>query len=311
MRCVITGAAGFIGSALMQALLDQGHDVIGVDNYNTYYNPILKRDRVSYRKHDVIDLDIYDITEQHVSEWQPDVVIHLGARAGVRTSFETPELYHRDNIDATYKLINACEKAGVKKVVYASTSSLMANNTIVPWVESEPLGHVLSPYAYTKYVNECQFRISNIPSTIGLRFFTVYGPWGRPDMALFNFVNSILQGKPIDVYNYGDMKRDFTYIDDIINGIVIAINTPIIGHELFNVGNGNPVNIKDFINCIEAQLGVKAVVKLLPKHPADAKETWADITKISRYGYNPTTDIEQGVSKFIEWYRNYNNKGKL
>jgi len=309
MRCLVTGAAGFIGSALMQRLIDVGYEVIGIDNFNTYYDPKLKRDRVAHRNHSVIEMDVLDVTEHHIRQWSPDVVIHLAARAGVRTSLDTPELYHRDNIDATTRLIRACEKAGVKKMVYASTSTIMANNIVVPWVESEPVGHVLSPYAYTKYVNECQFKISSIPSTVGLRFFTVYGPWGRPDMALFSFVKDISRGKSINVYNYGDMKRDFTYIDDIVNGILITINTQIENHDIFNIGNGRPVHIMDFIHHIERCLGLKADIVMCPKHPADAKDTWSDTTKIRRLGYNPTTSVEQGIEQFVGWYRNHYDKG--
>lgn len=305
MRYLITGAAGFIGSKLAETLMSEGHTVIGVDNFNNYYDPMLKHERVLIRNIDVFEMDVGSITKMHMEDWNPDVVIHLAARAGVRDSLDYPELYHQDNIDATQNLIRVCEAAGVKKVVYASTSCVMASNKIIPWTESETPSHMLNPYGYTKFVNECQFRISKIPNTIGLRFFTVYGPWGRPDMALFKFTKAIVEGKAIDVYNYGDMKRDFTYIDDIVAGIKLMINGDIPGHEIFNIGNGKQVQLLDFIRHIEKNVGKPAVIKKLPKHPADSQETWSDTTKIQQYGYQPTVDIEEGVARFVYWYKHY------
>lgn len=305
MRYIITGAAGFIGSTLAKQLQADGHEVIGIDNYNTYYDPKLKYDRVFHHKLNVIKMDVGGISKWQLMEWAPDVVIHLAARAGVRDSLDNPELYHKDNIDATQQLIRACEGAGIKKVVYASTSCVMANNKIVPWVESETPSHMLNPYGYTKFVNECQFRISNIPTTVGLRFFTVYGPWGRPDMALFGFTRDIINRKAITVFNYGDMKRDFTYVDDIVAGIRIVADADIQGHEIFNIGNGKQVQLMDFVNLIEKNVGVQAVVKKAPKHPADSQETWSDTTKLQQLGYKPSIDIEEGVSKFVHWYKTY------
>lgn len=302
MKYLITGAAGFIGSALTESLLNSGHDVIGVDNFNDYYDPQLKYARIRHRNQKVVQLDVANITTEMISEWKVDVVVHLAARAGVRASISQPELYHRDNIDSTQNLIRVCEVAGIQKVLYASTSCLMANNKIIPWVESEPIGHVLNPYAYTKFVNECQFRISKIPTTIGMRFFTVYGPWGRPDMALFSFTSDILNNKPIDLYNFGNMKRDFTFIDDIIDGIRLLTDNQIVGHDIFNIGNGKQVGLLEFVDAIQQYTGVNAITNLIPMHKADAQETWSDTTKIRSLGYHPKTDIQQGVESFVQWY---------
>lgn len=305
MRYLITGAAGFIGSKLAETLMSEGHTIIGVDNFNNYYDPMLKHQRALIRNIDIFDMNVQSITKSQMQDWNPDVVIHLAARAGVRDSLDNPELYHEDNINATQNLIRVCEAVGIKKVIYSSTSAVMANNKIVPWTESETPSHMLNPYAYTKFVNECQFRISKIPNTIGLRFFTVYGPWGRPDMALFMFTDAIIKGKPIDVYNYGDMKRDFTYIDDIVAGIKLMLDSDIPGHEIFNIGNGKQIQLLDFIRHIEKAVGKQAVIKKLPMHPADSKETWSDTTKIQHYGYKPTVDIEEGVARFVYWYKHY------
>ena len=285
-----------------------GHEVVGIDNFNNYYDSKLKYDRVQQRKIFVRNIDLNAIHHSFVQQVNPDVVVHLAARAGVRDSLANPELYHKDNIDGTQRLIKACEVAGVQKVIYASTSCVMANNRIVPWIESETPSHMLNPYGYTKFVNECQFRISKIPNTVGLRFFTVYGPWGRPDMALFGFTKNIINGDPITLFNYGDMKRDFTYIDDIVKGIRIVIDSDIPGHEIFNIGNGKQVELRDFVKHIEYNVGKQANIKLEPKHPADSKETWSDTTKLEQYGYKPSVDIEEGVSKFVHWYKSYHGK---
>lgn len=308
MKYLITGAAGFIGSTLAKDLMMDGHEVVGIDNFNVYYDPTLKYDRVHHHQLNVKMMDLNDITPSFIDQVKPDVVVHLAARAGVRDSLDYPELYHKDNIDGTQQLIKACEAAGVQKVVYASTSCVMANNAITPWVEYENPSHMLNPYGYTKFVNECQFKISKIPSTVGLRFFTVYGPWGRPDMALFGFTKNIINGDPIVLYNYGDMKRDFTYVSDIVNGIRIVSDADISGHEIFNIGNGKQVDLLDFVKYIELNVGRKAIVDLQPKHPADSKETWSDTTKLQQYGYSPTVDIEEGVSRFVQWYKNYHGK---
>ena len=232
-------------------------------------------------------------------------MIHLAAYAGIRNSLENPNLYINNNIYGTQNLINVCEKYGVEKVLYASTSSVMANNNIWPWNEQERLGDMLSPYAYTKQSNEHQFKISKIKDTVGLRFFTVYGPWGRPDMALFTFADKIVKGEAIDIYNYGDMKRDFTYVDDIVQGISGLLDATG-GDEIYNIGYGKQVGLMEFITEIEANLGRTAEKNFLPMHPADSKETWADTSKLYNHtGYDPKTNVVDGVKEFIDWYKSY------
>ena len=311
MKYYITGINGFIGFTLAMKLKELGHHVSGIDNMNHYYDVSLKiaRNRKlikagikSYYGNLLSNSDlVHTFSKEH-----PDVVIHLAAYAGIRNSLENPNLYINNNVYGTQNLINTCERYGVEKVLYASTSSVMADNKIWPWNEQERLGEMLSPYAYTKQSNEHQFKISKIKNTIGLRFFTVYGPWGRPDMALFTFANKIVAGEPIDVYNYGDMKRDFTYVDDIVQGISGLLDQMPEGDEIFNIGNGKQVGLMEFITEIEANLGRTAEKNMLPMHPADSKETWADIEKLHNHtGYNPKTNVADGVKEFIDWYKFY------
>ena len=312
MKYYITGINGFIGFTLAKKLSDAGHDVTGIDNLNHYYDVSLKiaRNRIlqsdykvrSYYGNILSNSDL----DHTFSKEKPDVVIHLAAYAGIRNSLENPNLYINNNIYGTQNLINVCEKYGVEKVLYASTSSVMANNNIWPWNEQERLGDMLSPYAYTKQSNEHQFKISKIKNTMGLRFFTVYGPWGRPDMALFTFANKIVAGEPIDVYNYGNMKRDFTYVDDIVQGIFGLLEQIPKGDEIFNIGYGKQVGLMEFITEIEKNLGRIAEKNMLPMHPADSKETWSDTSKLYNLtGYNPKTNVVDGVKEFIDWYKSY------
>jgi UDP-glucuronate 4-epimerase len=312
MKYYITGINGFIGFTLAKKLSELGHDVTGIDNLNHYYDVSLKiaRNRIlqsdykvrSYYGNILSNSDL----DHTFSKEKPDVVIHLAAYAGIRNSLENPNLYINNNIYGTQNLINVCEKYGVEKVLYASTSSVMANNNIWPWNEQERLGDMLSPYAYTKQSNEHQFKISKIKNTMGLRFFTVYGPWGRPDMALFTFANKIVAGEPIDVYNYGNMKRDFTYVDDIVQGIFGLLEQIPKGDEIFNIGYGKQVGLMEFITEIEKNLGRIAEKNMLPMHPADSKETWSDTSKLYNLtGYNPKTNVVDGVKEFIDWYKSY------
>ena len=312
MKYYITGINGFIGFTLAKKLSELGHDVTGIDNLNHYYDVSLKiaRNRIlqsdykvrSYYGNILSNSDL----DHTFSKEKPDVVIHLAAYAGIRNSLENPNLYINNNIYGTQNLINVCEKYGVEKVLYASTSSVMANNNIWPWNEQERLGDMLSPYAYTKQSNEHQFKISKIKNTMGLRFFTVYGPWGRPDMALFTFANKIVAGEPIDVYNYGNMKRDFTYVDDIVQGIFGLLEQIPKGDEIFNIGYGKQVGLIEFITEIEKNLGRIAEKNMLPMHPADSKETWSDTSKLYNLtGYNPKTNVVDGVKEFIDWYKSY------
>ena len=312
-KIAITGLAGFIGFHLAQKLHADGHQVIGFDNFNNYYDPELKKSRASELVNRcgivVEDGDLKDTN--FMNDWvyykRPDIIMHLAAYAGVRHSMVEPGNYIQNNVVGTHNLIEACTKAGVDRVVFASTSCVMAGNPL-PWNESEKLGYQLNPYGYTKATNESQFMASSIPTTVGLRFFTVYGPWGRPDMALFDFTKNIIAGNAIDLFNNGDMIRDFTYVDDIVNGIQIILEKSLQdseAKEIYNIGNGRQVPLMEFVENIEKQLGRTAEKNYVPKHPADTQATWSDTTKLQALGYKAGTPIEQGVEKFVSWYKSY------
>lgn len=309
MKVIITGMAGFIGFHTAIKFHKQGYEVYGFDNFNTYYNPELKRNRAEHLKREyditVAELDLRNASDMEgfIYAVNPDLVIHLAAMAGVRYSMNHADEYIDNNILGTYNLIKACENSNVSNVIYASTSCVMHGNPL-PWSPDEKLGKQLSPYGYSKATNEHMFHISNIDNAVCLRFFTVYGPWGRPDMALFDFTKSILADKPIEVFNNGDMKRDFTYIDDIVQGIWL-VSQNMTERETYCIGNGRQVDLMHFISEIENNLGKEAEKIFRPKHPADAQETWSDTTKIEKLGYKSTTPIEKGVENFIQWYRNY------
>jgi UDP-glucuronate 4-epimerase len=218
-----------------------------------------------------------------------------------------PQEYIDNNVTGSQNLINALELVGVQNVIYASTSCVMHGNPL-PWAESDHLYTQINPYGYTKYINESQFHISKVPNAVGLRFFTVYGPWGRPDMALFDFTKNILAGNEITLFNYGNMKRDFTYVDDIVQGINLVANN-MTQRDMYNIGYGQQVQLEDFVTAIETSLDVKANRIYGPKHPADATETWSDTTKLQKIGYNPTTPITVGVQNFVNWYlEEYNGR---
>lgn len=308
MKIFITGISGFIGYHLARKLFSQGHHVLGIDSYNNYYDVSLKRSRAAKLEDLGIEVSYGDLTSTTFkSDWYDklegiDAVIHLAAYAGVRYSLEFPKLYINNNIIGTQNLIEACEHWEVNKVLYASTSSVMNGNP-VPWDENTKLHNQKHPYGYSKVVNESQFQMSSIENTIGMRFFTVYGPWGRPDMALFDFTKNILAGNEISVFNNGDMVRDFTYIDDIIDGVTILLAQS--GKHIYNIGRGEKVQLMDFVGEIEKNLNQKAKIRMASMHPADAKETWSDTTKLKALGYNPKVSIEEGVSKFVHWYKNY------
>lgn len=326
MKYFITGINGFIGFSLAKKLVDLGHTVSGIDDMNHYYDVALKtaRERIldddyevnvhhgsivnnTYQNVFIVKDANYNRLDECIKHEKPDVVIHLAGYAGIRNSIEDPETYISSNISGTQNVIDVCEKYGIQQVLYASTSSVMADNKILPWTEDERLGDMLSPYAYSKQANEHQFKISNIPTTTGLRFFTVYGPWGRPDMALFHFTKQIIAEEPIDVYNYGDMKRDFTYVDDIVEGIIALLKlTPKPVDEIYNIGYGKQVGLMDFIKEIESNLGRTAQMNLLPMHPADSKETWSNTTKLRNItGWEPKTNVVDGVKQFIDWYKSF------
>ena len=308
-RVLVTGAAGFIGSQLCDRLQKRGLVVKGLDNFNDHlYTPSLKRDRMVHFGIDTWGCDLRDEikVEALLREFQPDTIVHLAAMAGVRDSLGKEKSYHQNNIDATQNLIDVCKKyLPETRIVYASTSCVYAGSP-VPWVEGKESGKQLNAYGYTKWANECQMQSSGL-DTVGLRFFTVYGPWGRPDMALFDFTKNILDGNEITVYNYGDMKRDFTYVDDILDGIEIVLdNNDIESGEIFNIGRGEQVALMDFINEIEKNTGKEAIKNLAPKHPADTLETWSDTSKLGALGYQPKVSIADGVERFYDWYKTYN-----
>jgi len=310
---LVTGAAGFIGFHLCNSLINDGHSVVGLDNFSPYYDVKLKRDRAKLLAdkgisiHSV-DLQNIDDTRKVFHKIQYDLVIHLAASVGVRHSYDNAMEYILNNVVGTQNLINTCEAYGINKVIYASTSCVMAGNPL-PWVEDIPTGHQLNPYGYTKRTNECQFMTSNLERTIGLRFFTVYGPYGRPDMALFQFANAAVKGETINVFNYGDMKRDFTYVSDIVNGIKTiikhAMTTTDPKHEIYNIGRGEQVNLMDFISEIEKNFGREIKKNMMPRHPADTLETWSDTTKLQSLGWRPSVSIPKGVAAFAHWYKSY------
>ena len=314
MKVMVTGASGFIGMHTCIALINKGYEVCGIDNYNEYYNPNLKWDRATqinsahigkHEKAAIHNIDLLDRDKMidFMYAENPDAVIHLAAYAGVRTSLEQPQMYMMNNIKGTHHLIEACEMLGIHKVLYASTSSV--NTGPIPFKEDPP-GQAKHPYAMTKIANESMFNYARIASTTGLRFFTVYGPWGRPDMALYKFVDNIVHGTEIEVYNDGNMSRDFTYIDDIVDGVIIALES--MEHdknEIYNIGYGERVQLMDFVQEIEKNLEREAIIRYSPMHPADNQDTWSDTTKLQALGYKPKVSMEEGVANFVEWYKTY------
>ena len=309
MKIFITGIAGFIGFHLARELKAYGHDVLGCDNYNGMYAPHLKMDRckiLEMSKIPVKNADIGFLNESIVED--SDIIVHLAAWAGVRLSLDMPNVYTKNNILGTQGVIDIAEKLNIP-VVYASSSSVYAGQN-PPFMEDMNFKHHLNPYAWTKYVNECQFKHSKVPSSIGFRFFTVYGPYGRPDMALHGFTDKIIRDEPIEVFGHGKMSRDFTYVQDIVNGVQLLIDKVhrIDSHEIYNIGSGESVPLMNFVRLIEENLGRKAKVNYVDMHPADIQHTLADITEIKRLGYRPMTSIETGIRSFISWYKDYYQK---
>jgi UDP-glucuronate 4-epimerase len=312
-KIMITGIAGFIGFHLAKKLHSLGYSVYGFDNYNEYYEKELKIARTEQLSKIGINVEICDLRNltqlnSLFRKIKPDLVIHLAAYAGVRHSLSHPHDYIENNIVGTQNLIDVCKDQKIENVVYASTSCIMNGNDL-PWKEDTPIFHQTNPYGYSKFINECQFKISQIKRTIGLRFFTVYGPWGRPDMALFTFTRAIIKGEPIQLFNYGDMKRDFTFVDDIVSGIVLIVDRIKSSDnnvsEIYNIGYGKQVNLIDFVKEIEVNFNKPAVIEYALKHPADSLETLSDTTKIKTLGFNPTTSITDGVKKFADWYKDF------
>ncbi len=316
MRILLTGAAGFIGFHVSRALLEKGYGVIGVDNLNPYYDPKLKEARLSilreYDNFNFVKLDLADFDPlfQLSQKEEVEVICNLAAQAGVRYSLVDPFSYGRSNLMGFLNILEVARRLNIKNLVYASSSSVYGKNSTLPYSVDQRVDNPVSIYAATKRSNELMaysyHHLYGIPC-IGLRYFTVYGPWGRPDMALFLFVDAMLKKRPIKVFNYGKMRRDFTYIDDIVQGTVAAIERPM-GYEIFNLGNSNSVNLMDFIKIIEEELGMEAEKEFLPLQPGDVVETKADIGRSKDLlGFEPRVDLRTGIRRFLAWYRSYFN----
>ncbi len=332
MRVLVTGAAGFIGSHVAERLLARGDEVVGVDNLNAYYDPALKQARLDrLARHDGFrnfQVDVGDaaaIENVFVRE-KPQRIVHLAAQAGVRHSLENPRAYVDSNITGFLNILENCRHCGTGHLVYASTSSVYGSNLDMPFAVKDGADHPVSLYAATKRANELMAHsyshLFGIPST-GLRFFTVYGPWGRPDMALFIFTRKMLAGEPIPVFNHGRHRRDFTYVDDIAEGVVRVLDrppepdpaydwmkpTPEAGaapYRVYNIGHGHPVPLMDYIKAIEVELGIKADMEMLPLQPGDVEATAADVSALERdFAYTPKTPVREGVARFVRWYREY------
>lgn len=315
MKVLITGGAGFIGSATAKALMNRKDKVVLIDNFNDYYDPQVKENRIKiFLKDYKGKFKLYrgDIRDQKFLEKvfkteKPDKVIHLAAMAGVRYALKNPSLYVDVNVMGTTNLLDMAVKYKIKNFLYASSSSVYGNNKKQPFSETDNVDTPISPYAATKKATELMAHVYShiyqLPTT-GLRFFTVYGPWGRPDMALFKFTENILAGKPIEVYNYGKMTRNFTYIDDIVSGIltVLDLNLP---YNITNIGGDREEKLTRYIEILEENLGMKAKKKMMPMQPGDVPATVADIRKLRKLGWKPTTRIDQGIKNFVEWYRDY------
>ncbi|WP_096185782.1 NAD-dependent epimerase [Evansella halocellulosilytica] len=332
MNILVTGAAGFVGMHLAKRLLDEGHMVVGYDNLNDYYDVQLKKDRLEVlRSYDSFVFYEEDLADREAlnhcfAKEQIDVVINLAAQAGVRYSLENPHVYIDSNIQGFTNILEACRHFDIKHLIYASSSSVYGANVKMPFSTSDEVNHPISLYAATKKSNELMAHtyshLYNIPTT-GLRFFTVYGPYGRPDMAYYSFTKNIVEGKTIKVFNNGEMMRDFTYIDDIVDGIVRLIDMPpqaddswdrenpdpsssYAPYKLYNIGNNQPVKLMDFIQTLEKHLGIEAKKEFLPMQPGDVQATYADIDSLNKAtGFNPTTTIDEGLKNFVDWYKEY------
>jgi len=328
---LITGAAGFVGFSLAQRLLQDGYHIYGIDNINDYYDVGLKKARLDQLlPHDRFQFQMLDLSDrdgmlQLLETNSFDYVVHMAAQAGVRYSLENPWAYIDSNVTGFVNLLEGCRRNPVKHLVFASSSSVYGANTKTPFSTSDSVDYPVSLYAATKKANELiahtYSHLYGLPTT-GLRFFTVYGPWGRPDMAYYKFAQAIDMGKPIDVYNFGKMRRDFTYIDDIVEGVVRVMLQPpkqILAeaevphppnskahYRIYNIGNSNPIELMQFIGALEQALGKKAKVNFLPIQPGDVLATYADVDDLTQdTGFKPTTSLEAGIQKFVEWYRWY------
>ncbi len=335
MKILVTGSAGFIGSMVSIKLLERGDEVVGIDNHNDYYDPKIKEDRLkklikfTNYKHYKIDLIDQKNLKNIFKDFKPQRVVNLAAQAGVRYSLENPIAYINSNIVGFANILENCRYYKIEHLVYASTSSVYGSNTKMPFSEHDSANHPLSVYAASKKSNELMAHtyshLYKLPTT-GLRFFTVYGPWGRPDMALFKFTKDILEEKCIDVFNHGNHTRDFTYIDDIVNGVIktldnLATNNvdwksdnpdPASSHapwRIYNIGNNKPVKLMDYIGALEQSLGKKAKINFLPLQLGDVPDTYANVDNLKiKFNYKPSTSIIEGVSNFVKWYKDYYQK---
>ena len=332
MKVLVTGSAGFIGSALTLRLLDRGNEVVGIDNHNDYYDPRIKDARLArFADHPAyshlrIDLADADAIKRCFAAHGPQRVVNLAAQAGVRYSLENPLAYINSNITGFAHVLEGCRHGGVEHLVYASSSSVYGANTAMPFSVHQNVDHPLSLYAASKKSNELMAHayshLFDLP-TSGLRFFTVYGPWGRPDMALFKFTKAILADEPVQVFNFGRHRRDFTYVDDIVEGILRVLDRPAPRNpdwtgerpdpgssnapwRVYNIGNNSPVELMTYIAALERALGRKARTELLPLQPGDVPDTYADVDDlVKEFGYKPTTSVEEGIKRFVDWYRRY------
>lgn len=332
MKVLVTGSAGFIGSTLVTRLLERGDTVIGLDNHNNYYDPAIKEARLakfsSHPQYTHLRIDLADrkAIYECFSTHKPQRVVNLAAQAGVRYSIENPLAYIDSNIVGFAHILEGCRHNGVEHLVYASSSSVYGANTTMPFSVHHNVDHPLSLYAASKKSNELMAHtyshLYNLPTT-GLRFFTVYGPWGRPDMALFKFTKAILAGEKIQVFNYGKHRRDFTYVDDIVEGVIRVLDRPAPRNpdwsgaqpdpgtsaapwRVYNIGNNSPVELMDYIAALEKALGKKAEMELLPLQAGDVPDTFADVDDLAeQFHYKPSTSIEEGITRFVTWYCNY------
>ena len=334
MKVLVTGSSGFIGSALTIRLLDRGDKVVGIDNHNAYYDPTLKEARLLRHSqhpnyiHIRMDIEDREAMEKVFEEHQFEGVVNLAAQAGVRYSIENPLAYINTNLVGFGHVLEGCRHNNVQHLVYASSSSVYGSNTKMPFSIHDNVDHPLSLYAASKKANELMAHtyshLYNLPTT-GLRFFTVYGPWGRPDMALFKFTKAILAGEKIQVFNFGKHRRDFTYIDDIVEGVIRVLDKPAKSNtnwagdkpdagtsqapwRLYNIGNNSPVDLLDYIEAIESALEIKSEKELLPLQPGDVPDTYADVQDLVReFDYKPSMSVKLGVKNFVDWYKEYNN----
>ena len=321
MNILVTGTAGFIGMSLARHLLERGHRVVGLDNFNDYYDVSLKRARHAllekipgYTGHEM-DLCDAEGLNRLFAETPFDAVCNLAAQAGVRYSLQNPMAYIHSNLEGFANILEACRRHNIPRLVYASSSSVYGGNTKLPFSETDPVDHPVSLYAATKKSNELMAHAYSHLfgfQTVGLRFFTVYGPWGRPDMAYWLFTDALAHGRPIKVFNYGKMRRDFTYIDDIVSGVTSCLEAPreALGpYQVFNIGHNHPEDLMEVIRILADTLGVEPKMEMMPMQPGDVPATYADIDALSaKFGYRPTTPISVGLPNFVKWYKNWTKK---